>query len=152
MNRWQWAVTMIQHTADPAQTMRSTSWHLWELFASAPMAETLPATAHLDPLFYVAGKNAKGTRIWKGAVYNTTNHADVPISLSFEGVGAKSMATLKVLTGLEGPYGFNDPLKGNNVVNSTTYTLEANSDGAFKFVLPELSVALLMTDSKGEKK
>ena len=152
MNRWQWAVTMIQHTADPAQTTLSTSWHLWELFASETMAETLPATANFDPLFYVAGKNTKGTRIWKGAVYNTTNHADVPVSLSFDGVGAGSAATLKVLAGLEGPYGFNDPLAGTNVVNSTTYSLKANSNGAFEFVLPELSIALLKTtDFKGEE-
>lgn len=28
LNRWQWSVTLMQHSADPKQTTRSTSWYL----------------------------------------------------------------------------------------------------------------------------
>ncbi|EKJ69705.1 hypothetical protein FPSE_10119 [Fusarium pseudograminearum CS3096] len=151
-NRWQWAITMVQFAADAAMTTRSTSWYVWELFAGHPMTHTLPVKGDLDPLFYVAGKNEdKGTLIWKGAAYNTTKHADVPVSLSFEGVKAGTQAELTLLTNKEDtPFAFNDPHKGNNVVKSTKTTLKADKKGAFKFTMPELSVAVLETVKKGK--
>lgn len=111
------------------------------------MTNTLPATSSFDPVFYVAGTNAdKGTFVWKGAVYNTTDGADVPVSLAFEGVEAGAAASLTVLAGPENPYGWNDPFTRVNVVNSTTYALVAGDGGVFEFGLPELSVAVLETD------
>ncbi|KAJ4004051.1 hypothetical protein NW752_010871 [Fusarium irregulare] len=149
-NRWQWAITMVQFAADAAMTTRSTSWYVWELFAGHPMTHTLPVKGDLDPLFYVAGKNEdKGTLIWKGAAYNTTKHADVPVSVAFEGVKAGTQAELTLLTNKEkDPFAFNDPHKGNNVVKSTKSVIKADKKGAFKFTMPELSVAVLETTKK----
>lgn len=148
MNRWQWAVTIVQFAADPAMTTRSTSWYVWELFAAHPLTHTLPASADFDPVFYVAGKNEdKGSFIWKGAAYNTTEGADVPVTVAFDGVEAGTKAALTVLTNPGGdPFAYNDPHTGVNVVESTASVLEANEDGVFEFSLPELSVAVLDTD------
>ncbi|RYP13832.1 hypothetical protein DL765_006704 [Monosporascus sp. GIB2] len=149
MNRWQWSVTMIQHSADPAQTTRSTSWYVWELFAAHIFTETLPATADFDPLYYVAGKSDQtGGYIFKGAVYNSTDGADVPVRLTFEGVEPGTSAELTVLTGPENPYGFNDPYTGTNVVKATKSTVKSGGDGAFEFDLPNMSVAVLDTSPK----
>lgn len=151
MDRWQWAVTIVQFAADPKLTTRSTSWYVWELFAGHPMTHTLPASADFDPLFYVAGRNEdKGSFIWKGAAYNTTDHADVPVSVTFEGVEAGTKASLTVLTNSDGdPFAYNDPHTGVNIVESTATVIEVGEDGAFTFSLPELSVAVLDTDHEG---
>lgn len=101
----------------------------------------------------MAGKNEdKGSFIWKAAVYNTTEHADVPVSLAFDGVEAGTKASLTVLVSKDNdPWGYNDPHTGVNIVNSTTTIVEAGEDGAFSFDLPELSVALLDTDVEKSK-
>lgn len=152
MNRWQWAVTIVQFAADPAMTTRSTSWYLWEMFAAHPMSHTLPTTSDSDfgPLYYVAGENkAARSHIWKGAVFNTTDSADVPVSVKFEGVKAGTKASLTVITNPGGdPYAYNDPHTGINIVNSTTISIASNEDGAFEFSLPELSVAVLDAKTK----
>ncbi|KAI1341195.1 alpha-L-arabinofuranosidase [Xylariaceae sp. FL0016] len=146
MNRWQWAITMIQFAADPALTTRSTSWYVWELMAGHTITETLPATADFDPLWYVAGKNDEtGAHVFKAAVYNSTDAADVPVKLTFEGVAAGTAAELTVLTGPENPYGINDPFAGVNVVKTSKTTVTAGDDGTFEFALPNLSVAVLDT-------
>ncbi|KAK1967177.1 alpha-L-arabinofuranosidase [Colletotrichum eremochloae] len=156
MNRWQWAVTIVQFAADPAMTTRSTSWYVWELFAAHPMSETLPTAGEFGPAYWVAGKNeAKGSLIWKGAVYNTTDSADVPVNVQFEGVAAGTKASLTVLTNPGGdPFAYNDPHTGVNVVARNTTTVTANEDGVFAFSLPELSVAVLDTEggSAGAKR
>lgn len=154
MNRWQWAVTIVQFAADPAMTTRSTSWFVWELFAANPITRVLPATADFDPVFYVAGSNEDlGTLVWKGAVYNTTDSASVPVSVSFEGVKAGAKAELTVLTNnSEDPYAYNDPHTGVNIVETTKTVVEANKNGTFEFKLPELSVAVLSTELTTEKK
>ncbi|KAK2041857.1 alpha-L-arabinofuranosidase [Colletotrichum somersetense] len=154
MNRWQWAVTIVQFAADPAMTTRSTSWFVWELFAAHPLSETLPTVGEFGPAYWVAGKNeAKGSLIWKGAVYNTTDSADVPINVRFEGVAAGTTASLTVLTNPSGdPFAYNDPHTGVNVVASNTTTVTANEDGVFAFSLPELSVAVLDTEGSAGAK
>ncbi|KAF4956226.1 hypothetical protein FSARC_11625 [Fusarium sarcochroum] len=152
MNKWQWAVTIVQFAADSAMTTRSTSWYVWELFAGHPMSHTLPASADFDPLFYVTGKNEdKDSFIWKGAVYNTTKGADVPVSLSFQGVKPGAQAKLTLLTNLkDDPFAHNDPHTGVNIVKTTKTVLKADRKGAFNFKLPELSVAVLETIKKGK--
>ncbi|KAH9903745.1 alpha-L-arabinofuranosidase [Xylariomycetidae sp. FL2044] len=151
---WQWSVTMIQFAADPALTTRSTSWYVWELFAAHIMTETLPATSDFDPLYYVAGKSDEtGGYIFKAAVYNSTDGADVPVKLTFEGPGAAALepgatAELTVLTGPADPYEINDPYTGVNVVKTSTQTITAGDDGSFEFDLPDLSVAVLDTSPK----
>ena len=156
LDRWQWAVTIVQFAADPALTTRSTSWFVWELFAAHPMTHTLPASsdAAWGPLYYVAGKNEDaGSNIWKGAVYNTTDGVAVSVSVTFEGVEAGSSAELTVLTNVDGdPYAFNDPFTGVNIVGTETVTLEAGEGGAFEFELPQLSVAVLDTAVGGTDK
>ncbi|KAI1249214.1 hypothetical protein MGN70_008825 [Eutypa lata] len=149
LNRWQWSITMIQHSADPAQTTKSTSWYVWELFAAHIFTETLPVTSDFGPLYYVAGKSDKTNGyIFKGAVYNSTDSADVPVKLTFEGVEEGTTAELTVLTGPENPYDINDPFTGVNVVETTKSTVTAGSGGAFEFDLPNLSVAVLDTSPK----
>ncbi|KAI0529778.1 alpha-N-arabinofuranosidase A [Xylaria digitata] len=151
MNRWQWSITMLQFAADPAMTTRSTSWYVWELMAAHPITETLPATTDFGPLYYVAGKNEKSQgHVFKAAVYNSTNGADVPVKLAFDGVAAGTTAELTVLTGPEDPYGTNDPFTGVNIVKTTKTTVKSDKNGTFSFSLPNLSVAVL--DTKGRRK
>ncbi|KAI1746770.1 alpha-N-arabinofuranosidase A [Xylaria castorea] len=151
MNRWQWSITMLQFAADPALTTRSTSWYVWELMAAHPITETLPASTGFDPLYYVAGKNEKtDAYVFKAAVYNSTDGADVPVRLTFDSVVADTAAELMVLTGPEDPYGVNDPFTGVNIVKTTKTTIRSDSSGTFSFSLPNLSVAVL--DTKGKRK
>lgn len=95
-------------------------------------------------MFFVAGKTKQDSLVWKGACYNTTDHADVPVTVSFEGVEAGTQAELTLLTGPEDPFGYNDPWTGVNVVETTKTVIEAGENG-FEFVMPELSVAVLDT-------
>ncbi|KAI0126028.1 alpha-N-arabinofuranosidase A [Xylariales sp. AK1849] len=148
LDRWQWAVTMIQFAADPALTTKSTSWYVWELLAGHLMTHTLPSSDDFNPLYYVAGKNQDtGAHIFKATVYNSTDAADVPISLSFDGIAAGTEAELTILSGPENPYGYNDPFTGINVVTTTKEKVVSGDDGAFEFSLPNLSVAVLDTGS-----
>lgn len=150
MNRWQWAITLIQFAADPALTTRSTSWYVWSLFAHHPISETLPTKGSYGPVWWGAGKDdARDALVWKGACYNTTNGADEPVTVRFDGVKRGTKATLTLLTNPGGdPYQYNDPLKGNNIVESTTTIISADKKGAFHFSMPQLSVAVLDTDTK----
>ncbi|KAI8950634.1 alpha-N-arabinofuranosidase A [Xylaria longipes] len=151
MNRWQWSITMLQFAADPALTTRSTSWYVWELMAAHPITEILPASTDIDPLYYVAGKNEKTqAHVFKAAVYNSTDGADVPVRLTFDGVASGTTAELTVLTGPEDPYGVNDPFTGVNIVKTTKTIVKSDTDGTFLFSLPNLSVAVL--DTKGKHK
>lgn len=154
MNRWQWSITMLQFAADPAMTTRSTDWYVWELIAAHPITETLPvASTDFGPVYYVAGKNEQTQgHIFKAAVYNSTDGADVPISLTFEGVSAGTSAELTVLTGPEDPYAINDPFTGVNVVETGKTTVKSDENGTFSFSLPNLSVAVLDTSTKVKRK
>jgi len=154
MNRWQWSVTLLQHAADPALTTRSTSWYVWHLLGNHIMTQTLPTTSDSGPgpLHWVAGSNEQtGAHIFKAAVYNSTHGADVPVSLSFEGVAAGAKAQLTVLTGPADPYGYNDPFTQVNIVKTAKTEVTADDKGVFKFSLPNLSVAVLDTGAKACK-
>ena len=148
MNRWQWSVTIVQFAADPRLTTRSTSWHVWALLSRHQLAETLPATEDFGPAYYVAGRSAgRGSLVWKGAVYNTTDGADEHVSVAFEGVREGAAAAVTLLTNKErNPYADNDPFTGVDVVDTKTFLVKAGKDGAFEFSMPELSVAVLDTD------
>ncbi|KAI0006315.1 glycoside hydrolase family 51 protein [Xylariaceae sp. FL0662B] len=153
MNRWQWAITMLQFAADPALTTRSTSFYIWQLMAGHIMTETLPSTSEFDPLFYVAGRNNNtGGHIFKAAVYNSTDGADVPVRLTFEGVVPGSTGELTILTGPKDPYGFNNPYTGVDVVESTGSMITSDENGVFSFELPNLSVAVLDTSSQDNRR
>lgn len=83
-------------------------------------------------------------------MYNSTQ--DVPVSLQFEGYSKGATAQLTMLTGPENPYGVNDPYLQNNVVKETTSTVVAGDKGVFKFSLPQLSIAVLETKTKGRRR
>ncbi|PNS19784.1 hypothetical protein CAC42_7751 [Sphaceloma murrayae] len=153
-NRFQWPITLIQYTADSKMTTRAVTWYCWSLFAHHPITHTLPTTSEdsYGPLYWGAGKdeNRGGALVWKGALYNTTDGGEVPVTVQFEGVQAGSKANLTVLTNSVGdPYRYNDPFTGVNIVNTTTTEVTAGESGAFEFSLPQLSVAVLDTFQQG---
>ncbi|KAF2103488.1 putative vacuolar segregation protein [Rhizodiscina lignyota] len=145
LNSYEWGPDLISYTADPAQDVKSTSYHMIQLLSSHRIAETLPATSDsgYGPVYWVAGKN-DDSHIFKGAVYNSTeaynSSAPVPVSVSFSGVSAGASGALTVLTA-PAPYTHNDI--GVNVVKTTTTHVSAGKDGAFSFHLPDYSVAVL---------
>jgi alpha-N-arabinofuranosidase len=109
------------------------------------MTNTLPATSEdaFGPLYYATGLDSKSnSRIFKAAVYNSTE--DVPVSLTFSGVGRGTKADLTILTA---PNAFSmNEVGGANIVNSKTTTIKAGKKGEFSFNLPNLSVAVLTTN------
>lgn len=118
-----------------------------QLLGNHIMTNTLPTTSNSSygPLYWVAGKNDQSNSyLWKGAVYNTT--ADIPVSVTFEGLPPGTKAQLTVLTGPENPYGYNDPWTHVNVVKTSTVITTSDNTGAFTFSLPALSVAVLDTN------
>lgn len=165
MNSYEWSPTFLAFNADPTETARSTSWHVYDvrswpstlhcplpldadrssqLFAHSHMTTTLPTTSEtpFGPLYYVAGfDNARNSHIFKAAVYNST--AAVPVSLSFKGVKEGTEAQLTMLTAPD-PYAMN-AVGGANLVKTEVSTLKADGRGTFKFNLPNLSVAVLST-------
>ncbi|KAF2448271.1 glycoside hydrolase family 51 protein [Karstenula rhodostoma CBS 690.94] len=157
-NRFQWPITLLQYAADPKMTTRAVTWYCWSLFAHSPISHTLPTTSNSSygPLYWVSGRDdaRNGALVWKGAVYNTTNSSTVPVSVHFQGVTPGTKASLTVLTNNArnttlGDYSYNDPYTGVNIVNTETSEVRAGASGAFKFVLPELSVAVLDTGKAG---
>ncbi|KAH7353128.1 alpha-N-arabinofuranosidase A precursor [Pyrenochaeta sp. MPI-SDFR-AT-0127] len=153
-NRFQWPITLMQYTADPKMTTKAVTWYCWSLFAHHPITSTLPTSSNSSygPVYWGAGTDASRSNalVWKGAAYNTTNGADVPVSVQFQGVTPGTKASLTVLTNSVGdPYMYNDPFTGINIVNTTTTQLTAGDGGAFEFSLPQLSVAVLDTDPAG---
>ncbi|KAF2225623.1 glycoside hydrolase superfamily [Elsinoe ampelina] len=153
-NRFQWPITLIQYTADSSQTTRAVTWYCWSLFAHHPITHTLPTTSEsaYGPVYWGAGKdeNRNDALVWKGAVYNTTDGADVPITVAFDGVAAGTKANLTVLTNkVEDNYAYNDPFTGVNIVNTESTEVTADDSGVFAFSLPQLSVAVLDTFQGG---
>ena len=139
-----WPMDMIYFTADPAQTILSTSYHMISLFSSIRLTSVLPVTTNTQtgPLHWVAGQNnLTGSHIAKFAVYNSTG--SVPVSMGFEGVRPGTKANLTVLTAPDG-YSYNW-LDEPNVVVTTATELVAGSWG-FEFELPNLSIAVLVTE------
>lgn len=151
-NRFQWPITLLQYTADATQTTKAVTWYCWSLFAHHPITHTLPTSSNSSygPVYWGAGKdeNRNGAQVWKGAAYNTTDGQPVPVSVHFQGVKPGDKAQLTVLTNKVGdPYMYNDPKTGINIVQTTETTLTAGYGGAFEFSLPQLSVAVLDTDT-----
>ncbi|KAF2865722.1 alpha-L-arabinofuranosidase [Massariosphaeria phaeospora] len=147
MNRWQWSVCMVEFEADTRKTTFSTSWHVFKLIATHAISHTLPtspAAGNTTSLFWVAGMGeGGGKRVWKGANYNTTGGADTDVRVAFEGIEEGARAELTVLTGTDGPWGYNDPATGGNVVEERVREVWAGRGGVFEFGMPELSVGVL---------
>jgi alpha-N-arabinofuranosidase len=147
LDNYQWSPTFLGFNSDPDQTARSTSWHVYDLFSHTHMTNTLPTKSSdkYGPLYYVAGlDNSTNSHIFKAAVYNST--AEVPVSLTFDGVKAGTAAELTVLTAPDA-FAMNE-VGGANQVKSKVSTLRAGKEGVFKFSLPNLSVAVLKTKGK----
>lgn len=141
LNSYQWSPDLISFTADPSQTVLSTSYEVLKLFGNNLFTSTLPADTADDfgPAYWVAGvDNVTSTYYLKAAVYNATE--DVDFTVAFQGLSGGSSATLTVLTAPDG-YSHNDI--GTEVVTTTTTTLTASGNGSFSFSLPSLSVAVL---------
>ncbi|KAJ5131575.1 Glycoside hydrolase superfamily [Penicillium bovifimosum] len=144
LDSYQWSPTLLSFNSNPDQTARSTSWHLYSLFNHNHMTNTLPATSSdaFGPLYYATGvDNKTNSHIFKAAVYNST--AEVPVSLTFEGVGRGTKADLTILTAPD-PFAMNE-VGGANIVNSKTTQIKAGKKGEFSFKLPNLSIAVLAT-------
>jgi alpha-N-arabinofuranosidase len=154
VNRFQWPITLIQFSADANMTTKAVTWYCWSLFAHHPITHTLPTSSNASygPVYWGAGKDESrgGAMVWKGAAYNTTDGADVPVSVHFQGVTPGTKANLTVLTNEVGdPYAYNDPFTGVNIVKTTSRILTVGMGGAFEFRMPQLSVAVLDTDLAG---
>lgn len=90
----------------------------------------------------MAGKaEDSNSHLFKAAVYNSTS--DVPVSLSFDGVGSGSKAQLTVLTAPDA-LSMNE-IGRENLVKREVHDLTAGDRGVFEFALPNLSVAVLRT-------
>lgn len=148
--------TNLPNKPMPYESMADKNLHL-QLLGTTAITKTLPITAKtggIGPLYYVAGETESGSNVFKAAVYNSTE--PVAVSVQFAGLAGKvkqpakkaATATLTVLTGPVNPYEYNDPWKHNNVVKETKTKLTAKQGGTFSFTLPQLSVAVLETDSK----
>ncbi|ERF72007.1 hypothetical protein EPUS_09374 [Endocarpon pusillum Z07020] len=147
LNSYQWTPDLISFTADPSQTVLSTSYEQIKLFSNTRFTTTLPitTTTPFGPAYFVAGKNeATNSYFLKAAVFdrqNPTAAADVPFTVIFEGVEAGASATLTVLNATS-PEAMNMS-GGEQVVRRDVSMLMAEKDGRLSFRLPGLSVALL---------
>lgn len=125
---------------------------IWDLFSHHPITHSLPvdSPAGYGPAYYGAGRDEErdGAMVWKGAVYNTTDAQDVPITVAFEGVKAGTKATLSTAIQADNdPWAYNDPFTQVNVVETNVQMLTANDDGVFEFTMPQWSVGVLDTDT-----
>jgi alpha-N-arabinofuranosidase len=151
---------LISFTADPAQTILSTSYYGIQLFSSPAhlLASTLPVVsdAPFGPAYFVAGTSSSPSStsspsyVFKVATYNATSAT--PFNISFEGVAAGAKAKLTVLSEIPGdrPAGLSSNAWVNgtsvSVINTTVTEVVAGSDGTFEFELENYSLAVLVTE------
>ncbi|KUJ08213.1 putative alpha-N-arabinofuranosidase A [Mollisia scopiformis] len=146
LNSFEWSPDLISFTADPAQTVLSTSYYAIQLLSNARYNATVPVSSDADfgPAYWVAGVSDPGQYTFKTAIYNSTSA--VPFNIAFDGLAAGAKGTLTVLTAPDG-------LSSNTLVNGTVVdvvkkiatALTANEEGAFEFELENYSVAVLTT-------
>ncbi|KAJ5307027.1 hypothetical protein N7508_006042 [Penicillium antarcticum] len=145
LDAYQWSPTILSFNANPDETARSTSYHVYSLFNHNLMTNTLPSTSPdaFGPLYYATGLDIKtNSHIFKAAVYNSTEN--VPVSLTFDGISRGTKADLTILTAPDA-FSMNE-VGGSNIVKSKTSTIKAGKKGEFNFSLPNLSVAVLSTN------
>lgn len=145
LNNLQWWPDLLSFTADPAETVLSTSYAVVKLFSNNRITETLPVeiggNGTVGPAYWVAGVGERsGSLVFKAAVYNASE--SVPFVAGFEGFQQSKQAELTVLTASD-VYAMN-VLGGPEVVTTNVTRLECG-DGGFSFELPDYSVALLRT-------
>ncbi|TVY25586.1 Alpha-L-arabinofuranosidase A [Lachnellula hyalina] len=146
LNSYEWTPNLIAFTADPSQTIKSTSHHVIELLSNNRYNATVPVTTDSDygPAYWVAGVSEPGHYTFKAAIYNSTS--TVPFSISFEGLSEGVKGTLSVLNAPDG-LSSNTLENGvvSDVVRKTVTTLAAGSGGVFQFELDNYDVAVLTT-------
>lgn len=133
---------LIAFTADPSQTVLSTSYHGIKLFSNTRMTTVLPVTAdaNLGPAYWVAGVNDKTSQyILKLAIYNATSSQTFNVEFG----KSSSTASITILTAPD-PYS-SFVLNGTDPVVTTTKALTAVS-GNFSFELENYSMAVLTVD------
>ena len=141
---------LISFTANPAQTVLSTSYKVIELFGNNLHTETVPAvsTAGFGPAYWVAGTNGPSKYVFKTAIYNATE--SVPFNVTFEGIAAGTEGKLTVLSAPEGlSWSYLDGADGNgtavDIVSKKEVVLSAGEGGVFGFELANYEVAVLTT-------
>lgn len=143
LNDVQWIPDLVSFTADPAETIYSTSLQMLSLLSGTRIKTTrgvtLEGDGKLGPGYWVGGVDAAGKGVMKMAVFDSKQ--PVPFSVKFAGAKAGATAKLTVLTG-KGAQSMVDSV-GNNVVTTTTRTVRAGGAGRFKFMMEELSVGVL---------
>lgn len=145
LNNLQWWPDLISFTADPDQTVLSTSYAVVKLFSNNRFSETLPVSVAgnetYGPAYWVAGFDQPSNEyVFKAAVYNASG--EVPFNVAFESLPSGREAELTVLTA-ESIYAMN-VLNGPEVVR-TNITRLAYGRSGFEFVLPDYSVGVLKT-------
>lgn len=152
LNDYQWAPDLISFTADPAQDVRSTSWHLVALFSGTRFTETRATRsagpdAGFGPVYWAAGQNTDtGAYVLKLASYNAS--ASTPVSAAVAGLAPGTPANLTVLTA---PDAYASARIGSDPVVYTHTSLVAGPSGVFTFELPDLAIALLVTSNPAEE-
>lgn len=146
LNSYEWSPDLISFTADPAQTVLSTSYRVIELLSNARYTATVPVTITSNdtfgPSYWVAGTSGEGKYTFKAAVYNATETQS--FNLKFDGLAEGALAILTVLSAEGDGYAAN-VLDGEDVVNRNVTTLVAGSNGELLFELENYSVAVLTT-------
>lgn len=146
LNSYEWSPDLISFTADPGQTVRSSSYQVERLLSETRFTETRPVNSNdsFGPAYWVAGQNTNtGSYILKTAVYNGTS--DFPMQVIIDSVQPGTQANLTVLTA---PDGLAYASIGSDPMVRNTTTLVAGDGGLFNFTLPGLSVSVLETQSK----
>ncbi|KAH8648281.1 putative alpha-N-arabinofuranosidase A [Tricladium varicosporioides] len=146
LNSYEWTPDLISFTADPSQTVLSTSYAVIELFSNNRHNTTVPVTSDsaYGPAYWVAGVSDPGVYTFKAAIYNATEN--VPFNLQFEGVGQGERAVLTVLNAPDGLSAATlEDGKVKNPVTKKVTELTAGTDGSFTFELENYAVAVLTT-------
>lgn len=133
--------------------MLSTSYYAIKLLSNHRYDATVPVTVHSNdnfgPAYYVAGVSGPGEYTFKVAIYNSTG--SVPFSITFEGVEKGHKATLTTLSATgpdDGGLSSNvlvDGVLGPEVVQETTQSLYAGTNGEYVFELGNYQLAVLTT-------
>ncbi|TVY83677.1 Alpha-L-arabinofuranosidase A [Lachnellula suecica] len=146
LDSYEWAPDLISFTADPSQTVLSTSHYVINLLSNNRYNATVPVVSDSDfgPAYWVAGVSEPGSYTFKTAIYNATEA--VPFSVSFEGVDEGAKGTLSVLSAPDGLS--NNALEDGvvvDVVKKDVKELVAGVGGSFEFELGNYNVAVLTT-------
>lgn len=148
LNSYEWTPDLVSFTADPGQTVKSTSYRAIELFSNARYDATVPVKVQgeggFGPAYWVAGISGSGMYTFKAAIYNATS--PIPFNISFEGVKAGQKGELTVLNAPDG-LSSNKLIDGKvvEVVEKKIIELISGKEGNFEFELANYDLAVFKT-------